>query len=65
MSRLGKKPIPVPSGVTATVKGQEVNVKGPKGTLNFRAHDDVAVAFGDGQITVKPRHETPRARALW
>ena len=65
MSRLGKKPIPVPSGVTATVKGQEVSVKGPKGTLNFRAHDDVAVAFGDGQITVKPRHETNRARALW
>ncbi|MEQ1812814.1 MAG: 50S ribosomal protein L6, partial [Terricaulis sp.] len=40
MSRLGKKPIPAPSGVTITVKGQDVNVKGPKGTLNFRAHDD-------------------------
>ena len=65
MSRLGKKPIPAPNGVTVTVKGQEVSVKGPKGTLNFRAHDDVAVAFGDGQITVKPRFETNRARALW
>ena len=65
MSRLGKKPIPAPSGVTITVKGQEVNVKGPKGTLNFRAHDDVEVAFGDGALTVKPRHETNRARALW
>jgi len=65
MSRLGKKPIPVPAGVTAAVKGQEVSVKGPKGALNFRAHDDVAVSFGDGQITVKPRHETARARALW
>lgn len=65
MSRLGKKPIPAPSGVTVTVKGQDVNVKGPKGTLNFRAHDDVEVAFGDGAISVKPRHETPRARALW
>ena len=48
MSRLGKKPIPAPNGVTVTVKGQEVSVKGPKGTLNFRAHDDVEVAFGDG-----------------
>jgi large subunit ribosomal protein L6 len=52
MSRLGKRPIPAPNGVTVTVKGQEVNVKGPKGALNFRAHDDVAVAFGDGAITV-------------
>lgn len=65
MSRLGKKPIPAPSGVTVTVKGQEVSVKGPKGTLSFRAHDDVDVSFGDGAISVKPRHETTRARALW
>ena len=65
MSRLGKKPIPAPSGVTVTVKGQDVSVKGPKGTLNFRAHDDVEVAFGNGEISVKPRFETTRARALW
>jgi large subunit ribosomal protein L6 len=65
MSRLGKRPIPAPNGVTISVKGQDVSVKGPKGTLNFRAHDDVEVAFGDNQLTVKPRHETARARALW
>jgi large subunit ribosomal protein L6 len=65
MSRVGKKPIPAPAGVTVTVRGQEVSVKGPKGTLNFRAHDDVEVGFGDGQVSVKPRHETTRARALW
>ena len=65
MSRLGKRPIPAPSGVTVTVSGQDVNGKGPKGALSFRAHDDVAGSFGDGQITVKPRYETPRARALW
>jgi large subunit ribosomal protein L6 len=65
MSRVGKKPIPAPSGVTVTVKGQDVSVKGPKGTLNFRAHDDVEVAFGNGELSVKPRHETQRARALW
>ena len=65
MSRLGKKPIPAPNGVTISVKGQDVSVKGPKGTLNFRAHDDVEVAYGNGELSVKPRHETPRARALW
>ena len=65
MSRVGKKPIPTPSGVTVTVNGQDVSVKGPKWTLSFRAHDDVAVSFGDGAVQVKPRHETPRARALW
>jgi large subunit ribosomal protein L6 len=65
MSRIGKKPIPAPNGVTVTVKGQDVSVKGPKGTLNFRAHDDVAVSFGDGALSVKPRHDTARARALW
>ena len=54
MSRLGKKPIPAPNGVTVTVTGQDVSVKGPKGTLNFRAHDDVEVAFGNGEISVKP-----------
>jgi large subunit ribosomal protein L6 len=47
------------------VKGQDVSVKGPKGTLHFRAHDDVAVAFGDGEVSVKRRYETARARALW
>jgi large subunit ribosomal protein L6 len=65
MSRLGKKPIAQPNGVTISVKGQDVSVKGPKGTLNFRAHDDVAVAFADNELTVKPRSETKRARALW
>jgi large subunit ribosomal protein L6 len=65
MSRVGKSPISAPSGVTVTVSGQNVSVKGPKGTLSFRAHDDVAVSFGDGAISVKPRHDTPRARALW
>ena len=65
MSRLGKRPIPAPSGVTITVRGQDVSVKGPKGALDFRAHDDVEVAFADGALSVKPRHETARARALW
>ncbi|MGE0045947.1 MAG: 50S ribosomal protein L6 [Hyphomonadaceae bacterium] len=65
MSRVGKKPISTPSGVTVAVKGQEINVKGPKGALSFRAPDDVEVAHGNGEITVKPRHETQRSRAMW
>jgi len=65
MSRLGKKPITAPSGVTISVKGQDVSVKGPKGALSFRAHDEVAVAMDGAALVVKPRNETPRARALW
>ena len=65
MSRIGKAPIPVPTGVTISITDGQVAVKGPKGTLHFRAHDDVEVAFGNGELSVKPRHETPRARALW
>ncbi|RXF74919.1 50S ribosomal protein L6 [Hansschlegelia zhihuaiae] len=65
MSRIGKKPIDVPSGVTAAVDGQNVKVKGPKGELAFRAHDDVVLEFKDGKLTVTPREETKRARSMW
>ena len=65
MSRLGKKPIPAPNGVTVTVKGQDVSVKGPKGTLNFRVHDDVEVKFEGGQVKFAPRVDTNRARAMY
>ncbi|MGE3303965.1 MAG: 50S ribosomal protein L6 [Hyphomonadaceae bacterium] len=65
MSRVGKKPIPLPSGVTATISGQTVSVKGPKGALSFRAPDEIAVAQGADGITANPRHETPRSRAMW
>jgi large subunit ribosomal protein L6 len=65
MSRIGKKPVDVPSGVTAAVDGQNVKVKGPKGELAFRVHDDVVVDFKDGKVTVTPRDETKRARAMW
>ncbi|XUJ34519.1 50S ribosomal protein L6 [Bradyrhizobium japonicum] len=64
MSRVGKKPVAVPSGVTATVDGQTVKMKGPKGQLQFVVHDDVEVKLESGQIKVKPRLETNRARAL-
>ncbi|MFT0877424.1 50S ribosomal protein L6 [Rhodopseudomonas sp. G2_2311] len=65
MSRVGKKPVTVPSGVTATVEGQTVKMKGPKGQLQFVVHDDVDVKFEDGAVRVAPRHETNRARALY
>ncbi|MDE5441240.1 50S ribosomal protein L6 [Bradyrhizobium sp. CSA207] len=65
MSRVGKRPVAVPSGVTATVDGQTVKMKGPKGQLQFVVHDDVEVKLDSGQVKVKPRFETNRARALY
>ena len=65
MSRVGKRPVAVPSGVTATVDGQTVKMKGPKGQLQFVVHDDVEVKLDNGQVKVNPRVETNRARALY
>jgi large subunit ribosomal protein L6 len=65
MSRIGKKPVAVPSGITANVEGQTVKIKGPKGALQVVLHDDVAVKLEGGQIKVDPRFDTKRARAQW
>jgi large subunit ribosomal protein L6 len=65
MSRIGKKAIAVPSGITANVEGQTVKVKGPKGALSVVLHDDVEVKLDGGQIKVLPRAETKRARSQW
>ena len=65
MSRVGKKPVPVPAGATAKVEGQKVSVKGAKGELTFTVPDDVSVAFEGGQIKVDPRSQTKQARAMW
>jgi large subunit ribosomal protein L6 len=65
MSRVGKKPVAIPSGVTASVEGQVVKVKGPKGALSLVLHDDVTAKVEDGGIKVDPRAETKRARAMW
>jgi large subunit ribosomal protein L6 len=65
MSRVGKKPVAIASGVTANVEGQTVKMKGPKGALQFIVHDDVSVEMKDGKITVAPRAETKRARSLY
>jgi large subunit ribosomal protein L6 len=65
MSRIGKKPVAVPSGITANVEGQTVKIKGPKGALQVVLHDDVSVKLDGGQIQVDPRFETKRARSQW
>src|SRR6476659_5426913 len=65
MSRIGKRPVTIPAGVTATVEGQTVKMKGPKGQLQFIAHDDVEVKFENGQVKVAPRYETNRAQAMY
>jgi large subunit ribosomal protein L6 len=65
MSRIGKKPVPIPAGVTAAVDGQTVKVKGAKGELFFVVPEDVAVTLENGAIAVAPRVETKRARAMW
>ncbi len=65
MSRIGKKTVPVPSGVTANVEGQTIKVKGPKGALQAVLHDDVSVTLDKDAIKVAPRFETKRARSLW
>ena len=65
MSRIGKKPVQMPQGVTATVSGQTVTAKGPKGELNFVVNDEVLVKFEDNQIAVEPRDQTKTARSKW
>ncbi|SFR06803.1 50S ribosomal protein L6 [Poseidonocella sedimentorum] len=65
MSRIGKKPVELPSGVEANVSGQTIEVKGPKGTRSFTATDDVTLTVEDSSITVTPRGKSKRARQQW
>ena len=65
MSRIGKKPVDLPSGVEAKVSGQTIEVKGPKGTRSFTATDDVTITVEDGAVKVDPRGKSKRARQQW
>ena len=65
MSRIGKKAVPIPAGVTASVEGQTVKVKGPKGALQLVLHDDITAKMDKGSIQLDPRSETKRARSQW
>ena len=65
MSRIGKKPIELPSGVEANVSGQKVTVKGPKGSREFTATDDVSITVDGNVVSVEPRGKSKRARQQW
>ena len=65
MSRIGKKPVELPSGVTAVVTGQTIEVKGPKGALSFKATDDVDLKVDGNIVTVLPRGSSKRAKQQW
>ena len=65
MSRIGKQPVALPDGVTATLSGQTIEIKGPKDTQSFTATDDVTLTVEDGQVTVAPRGGSKRAKQQW
>ncbi|MGO4914211.1 50S ribosomal protein L6 [Pseudogemmobacter sp. W21_MBD1_M6] len=65
MSRIGKKPVELPAGVTASVSGQTVEVKGPKGSRNFTATDDVQITIDGNAVSVAPRGKSKRALQQW
>ena len=65
MSRIGKKPVAIPSGTTATIEGQQLSVKGPKGALSMPLREEINYVLEDGGISVNPANDTKRARAFW
>jgi len=64
MSRIGKKAVAIPSGVTASVDGQTVKMKGPKGALELVLPGEVMAKLDKGSLKVDPRNETKRARSM-
>ena len=65
MSRIGKRPVPVPAGVTASIEAGILTVKGPKGSLTLPLRDSISYEVEDGQISVKPANATKEAKAFW
>jgi large subunit ribosomal protein L6 len=65
MSRIGKKAVPIPAGVTVTLDGQKVSVKGPKGELSWTVVEEIEVAKGDDGLTFTPRNDSQRSRGMW
>jgi large subunit ribosomal protein L6 len=65
MSRIGKKPVQVPAGVTASVEGQKITAKGPKGELFFVANDEIQVKLEENAVSVQPANNTKEARSKW
>jgi len=65
MSRIGKKAVPIPDGVSANLEGRQISVKGPKGELALVLVDEVSAEMGEDGITVAPKDDSQRARAMW
>lgn len=65
MSRIGKKAVAIPTGVTVTLDGQTVTVKGPKGQLSWTVSDEIEVKQEGAEITFAPRNDTQRAKGMW
>jgi large subunit ribosomal protein L6 len=65
MSRIGKKAIAIPSGVTVTLQGQTVTVKGPKGQLAWTVSEEIEVKYEGAELTLAPRNDTTRAKGMW
>ena len=65
MSRIGKRPVPVPSGVTATVTGRTINMKGPKGELSFTVPEEIKVEKAADGIELSTTEDTKMARSMW
>ncbi|KFG90377.1 50S ribosomal protein L6 [Sphingobium herbicidovorans NBRC 16415] len=65
MSRIGKKPVAIPAGVTATIEGGQLSVKGPKGTLAMPLREEISYTLENDGISVQPANKTKQARAFW
>lgn len=65
MSRIGKRPVTVPSGVTVTLDAEKLAVKGPKGELSMAIVEEVDVSYANDEIVVQPKNQGKRARSMW
>ena len=65
MSRIGKKPVAIPAGVTLSLDGQTVTVKGPKGELSWTVVEEIVLKHENAELTFSPRDDSTRARAMW
>ena len=65
MSRIGKRPVAIPAGVTASMEGGVLSMKGPKGTLTLAMREEISYSLEDGGVLVKPANDTKQARAFW
>ena len=65
MSRIGKHPIPIPSGVEVQLAGETLTAKGRLGTLSLAVSDEVTATVAEGAVTIAPKSESKQARAMW